>query len=174
MTPILRCSTSAFTRDSPCERSAARAGRTRSIDPEVSIDEALREFGEDLLNEPLSQKLLQALGDRGQEADHQDQGSWPRYLHTPFRAPPTELGLRLGPVHAGPGATEFFSLCVPSLTDPFILHCAPVSTGAFLRLARRRSGQDPASWRPVGALPVRRRHQPQFVAPDKAFQISAR
>jgi hypothetical protein len=91
---------------------AARQGPARhgAVDPEVSVDEALRQFGEDLLNEPIPQKLLQALDYKGrEEADHQDQGSQPRYLHTPFRAPPTAGGLRLVLHHSGPGTTEFFS-----------------------------------------------------------------
>jgi hypothetical protein len=90
-------------------------GRHGAVDPEVSLDEALRQFGEDLLNEPIPQRLLQALDFKGREVvDQQKQGSQPSCLHTPFRAPPTAGGLRFAPLHAGSGATEFFSRPVRS------------------------------------------------------------
>ena len=96
------------------ERRAARAARRGSVDhlarPDVNLDQALRQFGENMLTEPIPQKLLQALDDEGRgSADRQDQGSQPRYPPAPFRAPPAVGGLRLVPFCSGPGSTELFS-----------------------------------------------------------------
>ena len=96
------------------EPRAARAASRGSVDhlarPDGNLDQALRQFGEDMLTEPIPQKLLQALDDKGRaSADLQDQGAQRRYPHAPFRAPPAVGGLRLVPFCSGLGSTELFS-----------------------------------------------------------------